>query len=54
VPKNKIKMVNPQDEMMEMKKVIQIKLNKDKEKRDLKLDIQESCTICIEEFESNP
>ena len=40
--------------MIEMKKVIQLKLNKEKQKREEKLDIQESCTICIEDFESNP
>jgi hypothetical protein len=39
--------------MREMKAILSQQLNKEKEKKDKKLDIQESCTICLEEFENN-
>jgi hypothetical protein len=54
IPKSGVKMLNPQDEMQEMKEIIKKKLKKDKEKRENRLDIQEQCTICLDDFECNP
>jgi hypothetical protein len=39
--------------MREMKEILSHQLKKENDKVENKLDIQESCTICLDEFDQN-